>query len=92
MFSYIMKTQGANLTDFEKSPEQVAYEQAMGQWQQIMQLAIEKSETGELPEGLPPQPLPEQYGYQPASQKPAPAEAKGAQSAQSPATPSPATP
>ena len=87
LFSYIMKTQGADLSPFEKSPEQLAYEQAMGQWQQIAAMAIEKSETGELPEGLPPQPLPEQYGYQPASQKPTPPEAQGAQSAQSPATP-----
>lgn len=58
MFSYLMKTQGADLTPFEKSKEQMAYEQALGVWQQMKQLSIEK--------GVPfndPQPLPEQFGY-----------------------------
>jgi len=73
LFSYLMKTQGANLTDFEKSPEQQAYEQAMAQWQQLSMLAIEK---GIDPEKLPPQPKPEEFGYQPAQNKPAPTEDK----------------
>jgi len=36
MFSYFIKTQGGRITEFEKSPEQIAYEQALGQWQQMM--------------------------------------------------------
>jgi len=69
MFSYLMKTKGADLSPFEKSPEQQAYEQALGSWQQLAMLAVEK---GIEPEKLPPQPLPEQYGYQPSSQTPTP--------------------
>ena len=70
LFSYIMKSQGANLTEFEKSAEQIAYEQALATWQQLSMLGIEK---GIDPEKLPPQPLPEQFGYVPANNKPAPA-------------------
>lgn len=60
MFSYLMKTQGADLSPFEKSPEQQAYEQALGSWQQMAALAIEKGQ-----EFTQPQPLPEQFGYNP---------------------------
>lgn len=59
LFSYLMKSKGANLTPFEKSPPQVAYEQAMQQWQQV---AVEIAKAGQQP---PPQPTPEQFGYQP---------------------------
>lgn len=69
LFSYVMKSQGANLTDFEKGPEQIAYEQALGSWQQLSALGIE---NGIDPSKLPPQPLPEQFGYNPAQNKPAP--------------------
>ncbi len=69
LFSYFMKTQGAQITEFEKSPEQVAFEQAMNQWSALAALAIEK---GVDPKTLPPQPLPEQFGYVPANNKPAP--------------------
>jgi len=64
-FSYMMKTQGANIADFEKSPEQVAYEQAVNTWSGLRQLAIEKGAPFEDP-----QPLPEQFGYQPANNTP----------------------
>ena len=70
LFSYIMKSQGANLTEFEKSAEQLAFEQALGSWQQLATIAIEK---GIDPKKLPPQPLPEQFGYIPANNRPAPA-------------------
>lgn len=59
MFSYLMKTRGADLTAFEKSPPQVAYEQAVQQWQQV---AMEAAKSGAQ---MPPQPTPEQFGYQP---------------------------
>lgn len=59
LFSYMMKTKGVDLTPFEKSPPQVAYEQAVQQWQQM---AMEIAKQGGQ---VPPQPLPEQFGYQP---------------------------
>lgn len=77
MFSYMMKTQGAEISEFEKSPEQIAYEQALGSWQSIMQLAIEKGiDPATLNTG--PQPLPEQFNYDPKANKPTPAEARNA--------------
>jgi len=71
LFSYFMKTQGAKITEFEKSPEQVAYEQAMSSWQGLMQLSIEK---GADPKAVGPQPLPKDYNYNPQNNKPAPKE------------------
>lgn len=68
-FSYMMKTQGGDVSEFEKSAEQQAYEQAMGAWERMSMLAIEK---GIDPEKLPPQPKPEEFGYVPAQNKPAP--------------------
>ena len=77
MFSYMMKTQGAQINHFEKSPQQMAYEQAIGQWQQVAVMVAEKG--GDLKE-IPPQPLPEQFGYDPSGQgKPEIEEAKGGQ-------------
>lgn len=69
MFSYLMKTRNANLAAFEKSPQQVAFEQAMAQWSQAAQLAIEKEQEFKVP-----QPTPQQYGYTPG----APAASQGA--------------
>lgn len=63
-FSYLMKTQGADLRPFEKSPEQLAYEQALASWQQM---AVEAIKAGATQQQLPPQPLPEQYGYVPGA-------------------------
>lgn len=74
MFSYMMKTQGAKINEFEKSQEQVAYEQALGAWQSAAQMAIDKGVAFNQP-----QPLPEQFGYQPAGNTPAP---QGTQSTQ----------
>ncbi len=65
-----MKTKGAIITPFEKSPEQVAYEQALQAWQQIAGLVAEKG--GDL-KSIPPQPLPQDYGYNPEG-TPAPEE------------------
>ena len=40
LFSYLMKMRGAKLQTFEKTPEQLAYEQALATWQQgAMQIA-----------------------------------------------------
>jgi hypothetical protein len=67
LFSYFMKSQGATIDSFEKSPEQLAYEQALGSWQALAQLAIEKGHEFNQP-----QPLPEQFGYDPAGNTPTP--------------------
>jgi len=69
-FSYLMKVQGADLKPFEKTPQQVAYEQASQQWQMAMQTIAEtaaKLNQPLDPKMLPPQPLPEQFGYVPGS-------------------------
>lgn len=61
LFSYLMKTQGADVSPFEKPPEQLQYEQALGAWQQtVMQLMKQNPEMQGTQ--LPPQPLPEQFG------------------------------
>lgn len=67
LFSYLMKTQGARITEFEKSPEQLAYEQAMQAWQQTT-LEMAKAGVREFP----PQPLPQQFGYQPGGMQSSP--------------------
>ena len=79
MFSYFMKTQGAEIAAFEKSSEQVAYEEALGSWNGLAQMLIEKG--GDLTQ-LPPQPLPEQFGYTPANQGPLPESKKQENEAQ----------
>lgn len=62
LFSYLMKTQNADLKPFEKSPEQQTYEQAVNSWQQII---MELVKQGVDPKQYPPQPVPQQYGYNP---------------------------
>jgi hypothetical protein len=72
MFSYFIKTQGGRIQEFEKAPEQLAYEQAVMQWQQSVQMIAESlkgaENAAELMKQLPPQPTPEQYGYTPQQQ------------------------
>lgn len=76
LFSYFLKTQGARITEFEKSQEQIAYEQAMSQWQQMVAQIMETlkgvapEQVQELIKQLPPQPLPEQFGYKPGGTDP----------------------
>jgi hypothetical protein len=66
MFSYIMKTKGADLRPFEKPPEQLAYEQALQSWQNLVSLIIEKStDPVKAQANLPPQPQPKDFGYFP---------------------------
>ena len=60
LFSYLMKTKGARITEFEKSPEQLAYEQALQAWQGAT-LEMAKAGVREFP----PQPIPQQFGYMP---------------------------
>jgi hypothetical protein len=65
LFSFFMKTQGAHITEFEKSAEQLAYEQALQAWQQT---TIEMAKAGVTK--FPPQPTPQQFNYQPAGLQP----------------------
>lgn len=58
-FSYLMKTRNVDFTPFEKSPAQVAFEQAMSAWQQVV---VEIAKANGQP---PPQPKPADYGYTP---------------------------
>jgi hypothetical protein len=78
-FSYLIKTQGADLTPFEKSQGQMAFEQALGAWQQAIQALMEQFtasikgvETNQIAPlmkqfqaSLPPQPKPQDFGYDP---------------------------
>jgi hypothetical protein len=73
MFSYLMKTQGADLAPFEKSAQQQAYEQAAGMWQQTVQMIAEQTlKAGQAvnPASFPPQPTPDQYGWTPGAPTP----------------------
>lgn len=83
LFSYLLKTQGARIDAFEKSPEQMAYEEAVGAWQaacaQILEAAkmvsqFTMEDLTKLTESLPPQPTPEAFGFDPenagAAEKP----------------------
>lgn len=59
MFSYLFKPRGANLKPFEKSKEQLQYEQAMGAWQQAAANAAKAGAQFSTP-----QPIPQQFGVQ----------------------------
>ena len=64
-FSYMMKTQGAHISEFQKSQQQQAYEQVMSQYQQmVMQLFKQNPQIRQSQ--LPPAPKPQDYGYDPA--------------------------
>jgi hypothetical protein len=65
LFSYLMKTENADIDDFEKSPQQVAYEQAMAQWSAAAQAYLKSDKPFNVP-----QPVPQQYGYDPQTSDP----------------------
>lgn len=74
MFSYLLKTQGANIKPFEKSQPQIQYEQAVAQWQQGMQVIaaqiqgnknLTSDDIQNLLKQLPPQPKPQDFGWDP---------------------------
>jgi hypothetical protein len=76
MFSYIMSSRGVKLGSFKKDPKQVAYEQAMGQWQNAIQTLAATMSKSENPQAdlqklvqQLPQPTPEQFGYVPGAPK-----------------------
>lgn len=49
MFSYLMKLRGADLTPFEKSPQQIQYEQQLAAWQQAAAQAAKEGATFSTP-------------------------------------------
>lgn len=57
IFAYLMHLRGAEIDDFRKSQEQRNYEQALQQWSQLAQLAMEKQQPFNIP-----QPKPQDYG------------------------------
>lgn len=70
LFSYLLKTKGADLKPFEKSQPQQAYEQAVGQYNNLVAPLIEaaaKSGDDTLLKSLPPAPQPQQFGYAPGT-------------------------
>lgn len=69
MFSYIMKTENVDLSAFEKSPAQMAYEQALGQWNMVAMKAAEKGVQITTP-----MPTPQEFGYDPNMNNPAAAQ------------------
>lgn len=71
MFSYLMKVDNVDFTPFEKSPAQVAYEQALNQWQLV---ALEAAKKGA--QISTPMPTPEQFGYDPSMNSPEAAQQK----------------
>ena len=76
MFSYLFKSQRADVAQFEKSPEEIQYAQAVAQWQQAVamlseQLSKMESITPEqMQQMLPPQPMPEQFRISPDGKVP----------------------
>jgi hypothetical protein len=88
MFSYLFKSQRADVAQFEKSPQLQQYEQAMGAWQQTVGTLAETYAKLKKPDGsgytpqeiqaaLPPQPQPQQFGVDPANPYPTKAEPPG---------------
>jgi len=67
MFSYLMKTRNADITAFEKSPQQQAYEQAVSAWSQTVQQLAKQMGDNIDPSKFPPQPTPDQFGYTPGA-------------------------
>jgi hypothetical protein len=72
LFSYLMKTQGADIEQFEKSTQQKQFEQAIAQWQNAIAQISEglkklppNSDLSKIQ--FPPQPTPEQFGIDPNS-------------------------
>jgi len=80
MFSYLMKTRNVNLKPFEKTAEQMAYEQAVNQWQSLAELAIKAGQEFKIS-----QPIPAQYGYTPQGLDPS-KNSTGQDMSQSPGT------
>jgi hypothetical protein len=80
MFSYLMKVDNVDFSPFEKSQAQIAYEQALNQWQLV---ALEAAKKGA--QISTPMPTPQQFGYDPSMNSPE-AQAQQALSVSGPAS------
>jgi hypothetical protein len=76
MTAYLFQSAGLKLAPFKKSPQQIAYEQAVGQWQgavQALATQLVEMQPPMTPEQIQqalvalPQPTPEQFGYVPGT-------------------------
>lgn len=56
MFTYIMKTRGVDLAPFEKSPQELQYEQQLAAWQQAAATAAKAGSAFNTPMPKPPPP------------------------------------
>lgn len=65
MFSYLTKIENVDFAPFEKSQAQMAYEQALGAWNQVAMTAAEKGVEIKTP-----MPTPQQFGYDPSQNSP----------------------
>lgn len=72
MFAYLFQSRGLKLSSFKKPAPQVAYEQAIAQWQGAVGALAESLQKAQVaPEKIQeilasmPQPTPEQFGYTP---------------------------
>ena len=88
LFTYLMKTQGAPISEFEKPKEQLAYEQAVQAWgaayaKLLESITVISKAAAEEPfdvllqklsKMLPPQPQPAQFGWNPNPQAQQPAQ------------------
>lgn len=54
MFSYLMEQRGVDLKPFQKSPEQMQYEQAMAAWSEAARYAADKGVQFTTPQPTPP--------------------------------------
>lgn len=77
LFSYFLKTQGAKISEFEKTQPQIAYEQAVEQWQmmsaqiaEMLKGQVDPAQIQDIMKQLPPMPQPQQFGYNPAGNDP----------------------
>jgi len=66
LFSYILKTENVDFSAFEKSPAQVAYEQALSAWNNAANMFAQKGVMFSQP-----QPKPQEYGFDPNTVNPA---------------------
>jgi hypothetical protein len=79
LMTYFLKTQGADVNEFKKPPQQIAFESAQQQWMQATQMMMSELQVvikAAMPEQLtdllkqiqqmlPPMPQPQQFGYNP---------------------------
>lgn len=71
MFSYLMKTRKVDLKPFEKTPQQISYEQAQQAWSQTVQSLVKANPMIQSTQ-FPPQPKPADFGYEVGQQVQAP--------------------